>query len=99
MAKPENTLKVITSWIIFNSVAVYTLLPQRFAGTISKYSKNAMNQLTRITFQSAAPLYRRCPYQANVMKMFEKQRRMIGSHFCWRRVFIGFELECCGCPT
>lgn len=48
----------------------------RFAGTIKQYSKNAIDQLARMTLGSGAPLNFRCPYQAKVMKTFEQKRRM-----------------------
>jgi hypothetical protein len=51
--------------------------PMRFAGTWKQYSKKAIPQLTRITFQSAEVRYFKWPYQANVMKIFEMVRRTI----------------------
>ena len=53
-AKPLNTSRVTTSWITFSSAAEYTVLPQRLAGTMKMYSKKAMPQLSRITFQSGS---------------------------------------------
>jgi hypothetical protein len=52
------------------------------AGTISVYSKKAIPQLARIAM-TIGRLLRvfRCPYQAKVMKMLDKVRRMM--------VFIG----------
>src|SRR5271168_3915277 len=49
--------------------------PIRFAGTWKQYSKKAIPQLTRMTFQSAEVRYFKWPYQANVMKMFEMVSR------------------------
>jgi hypothetical protein len=44
---------------------------------LQQYSKKAMPQLTRITFQSASWRNFRWPYQAKVMKMLEKMSRMM----------------------
>jgi hypothetical protein len=49
----------------------------RFAGTWKQYSKKAMPQLTRITFQRAEVRYFRWPYQAKVMKMLEIVSRIM----------------------
>src|SRR5450432_3514314 len=49
----------------------------RLAGTWKQYSKKAMPQLARITFQSASLRYFRCPYHAKVMKIFETVSRRI----------------------
>src|SRR2546421_6201039 len=44
----------------------------RFAGTCSRYSKNAMPQLTSAaTYQGRTTRLLRCAYQAKVMKTFE----------------------------
>ena len=51
--------------------------PMRFAGTWKQYSKKAMPQLTRITFQRAEVRNFKWPYQAKVMKIFEMVRRMM----------------------
>src|SRR5580704_5456953 len=51
--------------------------PIRFAGTWKQYSKKAIPQLTRMTFQSAEVRYFKWPYQAKVMKMFEMVSRTI----------------------
>src|SRR6266568_2035340 len=51
--------------------------PMRLAGTWKQYSKKAISQLTKITFHRASLRKRRCPYQANVMKMLEMMRRTI----------------------
>src|SRR5579864_3186322 len=53
--------------------------PIRFAGTWKQYSKKAMPQLARITFQSASLRYLRWPYQAKVIKIFETVSRTIVS--------------------
>ena len=55
--------------------------PMRLAGTWKQYSKKAMPQLTRMTFHSASWRNFRWPYQAKVMKMLEKMRRMT-VHIC-----------------
>src|SRR5579872_36282 len=44
----------------------------RLAGTCSMYSKRAMPQLTKMASSMGADLNRRCPYQATVMKMLER---------------------------
>ena len=62
---------MITSWITFNWSGEYTCEPSRFAGTCRQYSKKAIAQLPKITFHKATPLNLRCPYHANVMKMFD----------------------------
>src|SRR5687768_7759858 len=47
----------------------------RFAGTCSRYSKNAMPQLTRTAIISGrVRRSRRCAYHANVMNTFEQIR-------------------------
>jgi hypothetical protein len=51
--------------------------PMRLAGTWKQYSKKAIPQLARITFQRASLRYLRWPYQAKVMKIFEIVRRRI----------------------
>jgi hypothetical protein len=52
-----------------------TPLPIRFAGTWSRYSKNAMPQLAATaTRRGFARRFLKCAYQANVMKMFEHTR-------------------------
>src|SRR5690606_37294814 len=43
-----------------------------------QYSKNAMPQLMMITAVSGADLNLRCPYQAKVMKMFDRTNRPTG---------------------
>src|SRR5687768_18297754 len=50
--------------------------PRRLAGTMKQYSKKAIAQLTSTTFQSAACLCLRWPYQAKVMKTLEMVSRM-----------------------
>src|SRR5579859_3151510 len=49
----------------------------RLAGTWKQYSKNAMPQLARMTFQRASLRYLRCPYQAKVIKIFEMVSKRI----------------------
>jgi hypothetical protein len=41
-----------------------------------QYSKKAMPQLTRMAIHTGESfMFRRCPYQAKVMKMLERQSR------------------------
>src|SRR5678815_3726245 len=48
----------------------------RLAGTWSRYSKSAMPQLASAASHHArCERFRRCAYQANVMKMFESTSR------------------------
>ena len=64
----------------------------RLAGTIREYSSSAMLQLASTATYQGRPLrFRRCAYQANVMKMFEStsspavRRRIevsMGSSWC-----------------
>jgi hypothetical protein len=63
--------------MVFNWAALIIPCPSRFAGTWKIYSKRAINQAIRITFQSTTCLYFRCPYQANVINILEIIRRMI----------------------
>ena len=67
------------SWIVLSWTTEYTALPIRLAGTISRYSKKAMPQLTRITVSSGACLYFRCPYQAKVMNTLLPSRSSSGT--------------------
>src|SRR5438874_7563090 len=53
----------------------------RLAGTARQYSKKAMDQLTTTAIQSGEPRYFKWPYQANVMKTFERSNMMIGANF------------------
>src|SRR5882724_9363292 len=46
---------------------------------MNRYSKNAMPQLARMTSQSGEFLNFKCPYHANVMKMFESVSNTTGS--------------------
>ena len=50
--------------MVFSCTTEYTSLPMRLAGTISRYSKKAMPQLTRMARNRGEFLYFRCPYQA-----------------------------------
>src|SRR5665647_316094 len=71
----------MTSWMILSCVTEKTELPQRFAGIMNRYSKNAMPQLARMTSQSGELLNFgfKLPYHANVIKMFEQVSSTIGS--------------------
>jgi len=72
MAKSANTVNVTISWMVFSWNPLRpSCAPRRLAGTIKQYSKKAMPQLIRITFQSAVPWCFKCPYQAKVMKVLE----------------------------
>ena len=78
-----NTLKtesVITSWMILSCTVEYVPLPQRLAGTIIIYSKNAMPQLAKIATHNGVLLNFKCPYHANVIKTFEPVNSTIGNH-------------------
>ena len=48
--------------------------PRRLAGTWSRYSKNAIPQLTSTAVQRAEVLYLRWPYHAKVMNTLEAAR-------------------------
>src|SRR5690606_20928343 len=54
-----------------------------------QYSKKAMPQETRTTTQSAVVLNFRCPYQANVMKIFDARSIRIGKTRGEKRSIIG----------
>src|SRR4029077_4573437 len=79
MEKTENTDRVITSWMVLSCAVENSYEPMRFAGTWKQYSKKAMPQLARMTFQSASLRYLRWPYQAKVIKIFETVSRTIVS--------------------
>src|SRR5580704_16761231 len=64
--------------------------PMRFAGTWKQYSKKAIPQLTKMTFQSAEVRNFKWPYQAKVIKIFEMVRRTIV------RMFLRFLLSVIG---
>ena len=51
--------------------------PNRFAGTWRQYSKKAIPQLAKITIQSGLCLNFKWPYQANVIKMFDRVNKTI----------------------
>ncbi len=70
--KTENTVRVMTSWMVFSCAKVNSYEPMRFAGTWKQYSANAMSQLMTITLNSGAWRYFKWPYQAIVMKMLER---------------------------
>src|SRR5579864_8436727 len=75
--KTENTERVMTSCMVLSCAALNSYEPSRLAGTWKQYSKNAMPQLVMITFHRATLRNFKCPYQANVMNMFEMVRRRI----------------------
>ena len=82
-----KTVREIASWIIFNCIKLngppLMRLPMLFAGIMKQYSRKASPhdaRITRISGQSVLmciSLSLRLPYQANVMKMLEQQRRRI----------------------
>src|ERR1700730_5624579 len=61
--------------MVLSCAALNSYEPMRLAGTWKQYSKKAMPQLARMTFQSASLRYFRWPYQAKVMKIFEMVSR------------------------
>src|ERR1700733_7766411 len=65
----------------------------RLAGTCRQYSKKAMAQLARIAFHSGESRNLRCPYQAQVMKMFEpissNTVRIAALALCRSRAMVG----------
>src|ERR1700726_2701564 len=63
--------------MVLSCAALNSYEPMRLAGTWKQYSKKAMPQLARMTFQSASLRYFRWPYQAKVMKIFEMVSRRI----------------------
>src|SRR5579864_6785396 len=79
--KTENTERVMTSCMVLSCAALNSYEPSRLAGTWKQYSKNAMPQLMMITFHRATLRNFKCPYQANVMNMFEMVRRRIVRKF------------------
>jgi len=94
--KTTNTVRVITSCITFNCKSVngppLSWYPMRLAGTWKQYSNKAIPQLISITAKRgrlSRPficLNLRCPYQANVMKVFDNTRKkMVNKAF-----FIGW---------
>src|SRR5580765_8584206 len=75
LENPENTTRVMISWIVLSCAALNVWLPMRLAGTWKQYSKKAMPQLIIVTFHSGTFWYLRCPYQAKVIKMLEINKR------------------------
>src|ERR1700688_3812911 len=63
--------------MVLSCAALNSYEPMRLAGTWKQYSKKAMPQLARMTFQSASLRYFRWPYQAKVIKIFEMVSRRI----------------------
>src|ERR1700704_2192468 len=63
--------------MVLSCAALNSYEPMRLAGTWKQYSKKAMPQLARRTFQIASLRYLRWPYQAKVMKIFEMVSRRI----------------------
>src|SRR5260221_4945117 len=89
MKKEEHRAGRLSTWLVLSREVKNSYEPMRFAGTWKQYSKKAMPQLARMTFQSASLRYLRWPYHANVMKMFEmvssKIVRTIASGASWCR--------------
>jgi len=50
----------------------------RLAGIIKQYSKNAIPQLAKIVMAIGSDLNFKCPYHANVIKMFDNVSKNIG---------------------
>src|SRR5215467_5067991 len=68
----------MTSCRILSCGRVSTVKPMRLPGTCSRYSKNAIPQLTSAaTYQGRSARFFRCAYQANVMKTFEAVSRSV----------------------
>src|SRR6476620_9789306 len=84
MENPENTTRVMISWIVLSCAALNVWLPMRLAGTWKQYSKKAMPQLIIVTFHNGTFWYLRCPYHAKVIKILEisSRRMVIMSVFC-----------------
>src|SRR5437762_556578 len=57
--------------MVLSCAAENSYEPMRLAGTWKQYSKKAMPQLAKMTFQSPSLRYLRWPYHAKVMKMLE----------------------------
>src|SRR5690606_38338250 len=75
MAKGTKTARVITSWRILSCGRVSAVYPIRFAGTWRRYSKSAIDQLTKAAMYQARWLrFRRCAYHAKVMKTLDRTR-------------------------
>lgn len=82
-----KTIKVITSCITLSCHKLkgppFSLKPILFAGTCAEYSKSAIPQLMRTIVGSPNLLNQvislnfKCPYQAKVMKMFDRIRSNI----------------------
>src|SRR6185436_84611 len=71
-ANGTKTTSVIASWRILSWDSDSSVAPMRFAGIMNMYSNNAMLQLARTAMYHLRSLrFLRCPYHANVMKMFE----------------------------
>ena len=64
---------------VYDAIVLDLMLPRRLAGTISRYSKNAIPQLARMTLGRAVSRYFRCPYQAKVMNTLDSTSRNGGS--------------------
>ena len=85
--KSRNTIRVMTSWMTFNSTKEkgppFCLKPIRLAGTWKKYSKSAIPQLinimdTNVRFSNHfMSLNFKWPYQATVIKVLESTSRPI----------------------
>jgi hypothetical protein len=86
-ANTEKTTSVMISCVIFSWKPLNPLRnPARLAGTMRQYSKNAIPQLTRITFHRATLVCLRWPYQANVMKILDKISSVIVLSICCKLV-------------
>src|SRR5690606_21483738 len=75
MAKGTKTARLITSWRILSCGRESAVYPIRLAGTWSRYSKSAIDQLTTAAMYHARWLrFRRCAYHAKVMKTLDRTR-------------------------
>ena len=88
MEKTVNTVSVITSCITFSCIRLngppLPSKPMRLAGTCRQYSTKAIAQLMSINAISPILANRgicaifRCPYHANVIKIFDISNNIIG---------------------
>src|SRR5258707_7954870 len=77
METSKDTELVTSSSMVLSCPVLNSYEPIRLAGTWKQYSKKAIPQLMTITFHSATLRNFKCPYHANVMKIFEMVRRRI----------------------
>jgi len=76
--KITNIDRVITSWITLSWGRLNSVYPIRFAGTCKRYSSRAIPQLTNAAiYHGLAFRFLRCPYQANVINIFDKISKIV----------------------